>query len=237
MTSALAQDSGNRVTARSIATRAKLLAVAERLFATQGVDGTTLNEIGQAADQRNAAACQYHFGNKDGLLQAILDKHTPGIAARRNAILDEIERTGPVTLRDAVHAYVTPVAEKLRDTNGGPEYIRINAQLLALHAMYYQHLGPSTLRPPQATRMVETFGQCLSGAGLPPPVQEQRLTLSSIMLFHGLADHSRIVQMSEQSGPSNDTALFVAILEDAITAMLTTPVSADTLALLPMANR
>lgn len=217
-------------------TRDKLIAVAERLFAERGVDATTLNEIGKAAGQRNVAACHYHFGSKEALLQAILDKHTPGIAERRHAILDECERAGDVTLRVAVHAYVAPVAEKLHDTNGGPEFIRLNAQLLAAHAMYFQQLGPYTLRVPQALRLNLRFTECLTGMGFPKPIIEQRMLLSSVMVFHGLADHSRILRLSDQPTQTNDTALFVANLEDAITGMLSTPVSEGTRLLLADGN-
>ena len=67
-------------TRRSLETRARLIAVAERLLAARSIEGVSLNEISKAAGQRNSNVCQYHFGNKQGLLQAILDKHVLGIA-------------------------------------------------------------------------------------------------------------------------------------------------------------
>ena len=76
--------------ADALATRERIVAAAERLFAERGLDGVSLVEVGRAAGQRNRSAVQYHFGDKQGLVHAILDKHTPGIEARR-------KRNGEVT--------------------------------------------------------------------------------------------------------------------------------------------
>lgn len=163
-----------RLTARSAATRAKLISVAEQLFAMRGVDGVTLAEIGKLAGQRNAAVCQYHFGGRDSLLQAIIDKHVPGIVARRHMMLDEIERAGQFGLRDVVRAFLRPVAEKLTDPDGGRDFIRINAQLVALHTVHAHHVGPSPLRLPANDRLVVFLGRAMAGQAVPAAVLRQR---------------------------------------------------------------
>src|SRR3546814_1363010 len=56
------------------ATRVLLIEAAERLFATRGIDGVTLAQIQLAAGQSNSSVIGYHFGSKDGLVQAILDR-------------------------------------------------------------------------------------------------------------------------------------------------------------------
>ncbi len=81
----------------AVATRARIVSAAERLFAERGIDATTLAQVNKAANQRNRSAVQYHFGNKEGVIHAILDKHTPGIESRRHAMLDEIEMAGEPT--------------------------------------------------------------------------------------------------------------------------------------------
>ena len=139
-------------TPRSVATRAKLLTVAERLFAERSIAGVSLNEISKAAGQRNSNVCQYHFGDKSGLVQAILDKHVPGIKARREHLLDRLRASKRVTLRGLVQAFVRPVAEKLQDPDGGREFIRINAQLIALHTLSVQGVRRSPLRLARADR-------------------------------------------------------------------------------------
>ena len=62
------------------ATRKRIIDTAENLFAERGVDNTSLLDISKAAQQKNRSALQYHFTNKQGLLDAVLDKHAKGIA-------------------------------------------------------------------------------------------------------------------------------------------------------------
>jgi AcrR family transcriptional regulator len=218
-------------TPRSAATRAKLMAVAERLFAERSIAGVSLNEISKAAGQRNSNVCQYHFGDKQGLVQAILDKHVPGIAARREALLDgiermdQIDRNGNGRLRSLVEAFVRPVAEKLHDTDGGRDFIRINAQLIALHTLSVQGLPASPLRLARADRFSRELRAAL-GSRLPDAIAQQRLMLAAVLLFHGLDDFSRLLDASGRRGATTNADLFVASLEDAIVALLSAPVGA-----------
>lgn len=216
-----------RLTPRSVATRAKLISVAEKLFAAHGVDGVTLHEIGKQAGQKNAAVCQYHFGNKEGLLQAIIDKHVPGIVVRRHALLDRIEQQGSGTLREVVRAFVRPVAEKLRDPDGGRDFIRINAQLVAIHTVSTQQLGPSPLKLPTTDRLTRALCGALAPLGLPEAVLKQRSLLAAVLLFHGLADHSRMQEAVEKPESAMDGTLFVETLEGAMMAILASPVTTE----------
>ena len=43
-----------------------LIAAAERLFASRGIDGVSLREINREAGQRNTTSLQYHFGDRAG---------------------------------------------------------------------------------------------------------------------------------------------------------------------------
>jgi AcrR family transcriptional regulator len=222
-------------TPRSAATRAKLMAVAERLFAERSIAGVSLNEISKAAGQRNSNVCQYHFGDKQGLVQAILDKHVPGIASRREALLDSIERrdrtdridrNGHGRLRSLVEAFVRPVAEKLHDADGGRDFIRINAQLIALHTLSVQGLPASPLRLARADRFSRELRAAL-GSRLPDAIAQQRLMLAAVLLFHGLDDFSRLLDASGRRGATTNAELFGASLEDAIVALLSAPVGAQ----------
>ena len=60
-------------------TRERMIAVAQELYANRGIDGVSLNQILTQAGQKNRNAMQYHFGNREGLLQAIVDKHSGAI--------------------------------------------------------------------------------------------------------------------------------------------------------------
>ncbi len=72
-------------------TKEDILQAAEVLFARQGYDGTSLRQITDSAGA-NIAAVNYHFGSKDSLLAAVLDRVISPITARRLEMLDEAEQ-------------------------------------------------------------------------------------------------------------------------------------------------
>ncbi|OUC91064.1 TetR family transcriptional regulator [Streptosporangium minutum] len=76
---------------RLAGTRERLIAAAEELFSTRGIGAVSLNEIVRASGARNATALQYHFGDRTGLLRAVLDKHGRDVDERRHAMLDAYE--------------------------------------------------------------------------------------------------------------------------------------------------
>jgi AcrR family transcriptional regulator len=103
-----------------------LILAAERLFAERGVDGVSLRQINQAADHRNTAAAHYHFGSKDGLVQAVLAYRLPRLDERRGELL---QRSSEVRdLRFYLEAFIRPLAEELLPREGGNYYIRFIQQ-------------------------------------------------------------------------------------------------------------
>ncbi|HLK24317.1 MAG TPA: TetR family transcriptional regulator, partial [Caulobacteraceae bacterium] len=55
-------------------TTAELLDLAERMFAEGGVENVALTQIVAASSQRNRSALHYHFGSREGVLSALLDR-------------------------------------------------------------------------------------------------------------------------------------------------------------------
>jgi AcrR family transcriptional regulator len=211
--------------ADAIATRARIVATAERLFAERGIDSVSLNEINRAAGQRNRSALQYHFGSREGLIHAILDKHTPGIDQRRHAMLDELEPSGRLELRSLVEALVLPVAEKLDDPDGGVAFIRVNAQLIGHTSFPLLELHAQRVNR-GADRLQRLMAQ--STPELPASLRVPRWLLLIGLLFHGLADY---VHLTESDGgtrrlPSRE--LFVSNLIDSIVAVAAANVSEAT---------
>jgi len=233
----MASDSSSRPaapTTRSQLTQARLIAVAERLFAERGIEGVTLIEINQAAGQRNRNACRYHFGDKNGLLQAIVDKHMPGIAARRHALLNDFDAaiaagaTGRKALRLAVRAFVQPHAEKLFDADGGKDFIRINAQLIVMQTASYNNPGAAPVTMQDSSRMTATLRAAIDHWAFPEAIVQQRLLLATMLLLHSLADHSRLGDALAPDSAAGNPAIFIGNLEDSVSALLSAPVSAHT---------
>jgi AcrR family transcriptional regulator len=214
----------------AVATRARIVSAAERLFAERGIDATTLAEINRAANQRNRSAVQYHFGNKQGVVHAILDKHTPGIELRRHAMLDEIEMDDEPGLRALAEALVLPVAEKLDDPDGGRAFLRLNAQLighpsfplLSLHAQRINR-GADRLNRLIVARVPDW----------PEALWVPRWLLLIGLLFHGMADYARLLEASSTSRDAPPRGLFVNNLIDSVIAILEAPISRETASRLP----
>src|SRR5262245_38883527 len=76
--------------ALTAATRERIVAAAERLFAEHGVAGTSVRAITEQA-QVNVAAVNYHFGTKENLVRAVIARRLSGLEAARAEALDVVE--------------------------------------------------------------------------------------------------------------------------------------------------
>ena len=84
-----------------VSVRAALIDAAERLFAERGSDGVSLREITSAAGATNASAVQYHFGDRRGLVRAVLAKHEVEIDRGRTPRGVPVQDAGEVVGRRA----------------------------------------------------------------------------------------------------------------------------------------
>ena len=89
------------------ATRQAIISAAERLFADHGIDGVSLREINRSAGQSNTGAVQYHFGDRHGLVLALIAKHRRTTEPRRHALLDHYEDAGVDDVRMLATALVS----------------------------------------------------------------------------------------------------------------------------------
>ena len=102
-------------------TRERLLATAEELFATRGIDAVSVRDITEAAEA-NTASINYHFGSKRGLIDAIVERRADALGRRRAELLDELEDSDPIDLRAVTRAMVLPTAELVHDDPSGRFY-------------------------------------------------------------------------------------------------------------------
>jgi AcrR family transcriptional regulator len=115
--------------AEASATREKLLDAAARLFAERGIDNVSIAEIVRQAGQRNASAVQYHFGNRDEVLRALLARHVPTIAERRCQLLERARSYPESDVRSAVEAIVRPITEFAQRGWRERAYLQIGSEL------------------------------------------------------------------------------------------------------------
>jgi AcrR family transcriptional regulator len=109
--------------------REALIEAARTLFAERGIEGVSIRELGRAAAQRNNNAVQYHFGDREALLFAVLTLHNERVGARRAALLDELELEAAPSIRSLAGGLVRPSAAMLENA-AGRDYLRIVAELI-----------------------------------------------------------------------------------------------------------
>lgn len=209
-------------------TRGRLLAAAERLFAERGVDAVSLREISRESGAKNAIALQYHFDDRAGVVQAIVDKHLRDVDARRHAILDEYEADGAADvprgagtpdpgIRLLAAALVRPLAAKLADADGGREFLQIYADLLNRPNPIAATVEPDEPDGDSLARWRTLVEPLLAE-------DAARLHRRFTAILHSVIELSR----RARSGPHTDDRLFTSYLIDVVTAILAAPVSDET---------
>lgn len=161
-------------------TRQLLLDAAERLMAEQGADGVSMREISAGAGQGNNNAAQYHFGTREGIIEAVLDRRMGPIDARR---AEMIAALGPAsTLEELVRTVVVPLAEASRLH---PSYIGFFAQLRV--SRRYSYLV--THSRPRTNSFLDVRDQIDARlTTLPPEVRSQRRWLCGSLIVHAIAE-------------------------------------------------
>src|SRR5438445_13425918 len=98
--------------AASEQTRDQIKMAAQMLFARHGIDAVTVQQIVDAAGQRNNAALYYHFRTKEELIRQMVVDGAAVLDARRREMLDEMEkRGGPASIREVMLVLLMPVIE------------------------------------------------------------------------------------------------------------------------------
>lgn len=202
-------------TGRGEPTTEAILLAAERLYAERGLDDVSLREITRAAGARNTSAAQYHFGDRRGLVRAIVKRHSDSIDRARHVLLDQCERSSRPELDALAHALVAPVAAKLDDPDGGRDFLRIQGQLFTR-----PDFRPSPDREPVSTSLQRW--RTMTGPLLPEgaEVVHRRFSAITLMAFE-------LARRAERP-PVRGDRLFVSNLVDLVAGVLRTEPSAAT---------
>ena len=133
----------------------RILDAAEILFAEQGVKQSTTRQITEAAGV-NVAAVNYHFGNKDKLLEAIFERRIGPLNATRLELLDaelaaasgENRRPYSATL---VKALFCPVLDAFSSGTDSVRFHLLTSHILndptsTYWELFFRFMGPFILR-------------------------------------------------------------------------------------------
>ncbi|MCJ2180510.1 TetR/AcrR family transcriptional regulator [Novosphingobium album (ex Hu et al. 2023)] len=113
------QSRPKRADHRRETTRLAIIEAAETLFAERGIDAVSLREIGAAAGAKNTAVVSYHFGDKEGLLDAILHSRLPAFDTRRAGLQAQVKGEPDVTA--ILRVLALPIFEQ-RNSQGKRSY-------------------------------------------------------------------------------------------------------------------
>lgn len=204
-------------------TKDRILDAAERLFARDGFEATSLRAI-TAEAQVNLAAVNYHFQSKDALVQAVIGRRMSPVNAQRLALLDKYEADAggaPVPLEKILDAFLRPIVELV----GSHAH-----QFVPLIGRLYTEPGDFTARlyKQQFEHMRDRFFPVLERA-LPDLARDElywRLHFAIGALAHTMAASKMLELMSAGRCDISDVEGTIARLKTFITAGLTAGLAA-----------
>lgn len=163
-----------------------MLLAGERTIAERGPD-VALRDIAVAAGQRNNSAVHYHFGSRDGLITAIIERHQPALESRRTELLADHEASGAP---DSVAALVAILVRPMFDVpyaEGSTHYARFLEQARSHPAVSGPDLNEKRWH---ATRViVNRIYKAMPDLG--PAQRTYRLRAMRTVMFALLADYER----------------------------------------------
>ncbi|MBI1178789.1 TetR family transcriptional regulator [bacterium] len=99
-------------------TRSRILDVAEALFSEHGLERVSVRDITKKA-RVNLAAINYHFGTKEDLIAAVIERQVQPVNDARLAALEELQATagkrGP-KLESILEAFIRPAVQSCADS-------------------------------------------------------------------------------------------------------------------------
>lgn len=136
-------------------TNVRLLDAAEALIAQNGYANTSLREI-TASAKANLAAVNYHFGSKEGLVSAMLERRLKPLNEQRLMLLDraisEAERESRLPDAELVlRAFIEPAFRFILSKAGGTHFLRLFSRIHAdpdntIRRVFVHHMAPVFMR-------------------------------------------------------------------------------------------
>ena len=202
-------------------TKQRILDTAEKLFAHNGIEATSLRAI-TASARVNLAAVNYHFRSKEALVHSVIARRMDPINQRRLAMLDACEAAagdGPLPLSQVLEAFLSPVMEA-NATHGsefGPIMGRIYTEPEFAEKFFKDHLQAVS------RRFVAAFHRALPE--LPRNELIWRIHFMVGVMAHAVGAGRLIVKISEGACDPSDVCGLVRRMEAFLIAGFQAPVA------------
>jgi AcrR family transcriptional regulator len=211
------------VPTRGDQTREHLLDVAEQLFGHLGLDNVSLRQIRLAAGQGNTAAVQYHFGDRDGVVAAIVQRHAPKVLAIQAELAARLDERSADRFRALVEVLVRPLADYIALGPSERAWAKLLAELLS-----DPQLSIETIAAHSADETVDV-GRAIATEmrrTMPVEIAGGRIWAVSQFAIQMCASRAKIQDDPKSSRPLIGHDDFVRDLVDMAAGALAAPVSA-----------
>ncbi len=140
--------------------KGRILEVAERLFAEQGLEAVSLRAVTAEAGV-NIAAVNYYFGSKAALLQAMTQRFFLSVNTEQLRRLEDLEEKTPTpSVQDLLVAYAFPIFDVF-DSPRGQEWVQ--ALMIARSAVLSGH-APNVMEGEGGTEVTSRYYEALRRA-------------------------------------------------------------------------
>ncbi|MBP2476693.1 AcrR family transcriptional regulator [Crossiella equi] len=202
------------------ATQEAILRTAERLFAEHGITAVSSRRIAEEAGAANNSAVGYHFGTKNDLVLAMIQRWTEAIEGIRAEMVAAVaDSDNP---RDHLASLVLPSAVLLDRMEPPTYHARFMQHAMTDPALREQVLAVSRSSP-SMLEGAQRLQRCLAAAGIPPEVAELRGLLVEKVTTISFADYERMAATGER--PARRWRAAGEFVVDAVTGLLLAPVT------------
>lgn len=197
--------------------REALLNSAEELFALYGLDAVSNRKIADHAGNANHSAVSYHFGGRDELLQALVNRYVEPAAQRRAEMVAEIGDSP--SLHDLIACSIMPWLEVVFQSDTTNYTSRFIVQLRSVPSAI--KLVLQSFRPQD--ELQELFGEIHDDLfQVPRPAIRARAMMMQYMMFSVSAEYERLIEDGKVKQDWQGIGYF---LVDSIVGMFQAPVT------------
>lgn len=197
--------------------REALLDAAEELFARHGVDAVSNRRITEHAGTANHSAIAYHFGDRDELVRALLNRHLEEMNRRRAQLVATL--AADAGLRDILACMILPWIEYLATRSVPSWHARFLFQVRTIPSVAAV-LATSAGASPDVEALIQRMQAELGH--LPPQVVRGRSSVLGPMVLGVCAGYEERIQNGEEE--PNWTAVGYFFI-DSCSGMLSAPVT------------
>jgi AcrR family transcriptional regulator len=137
--------------------RNRLLDAAERLFAENGYNGTSIRDLTSAADC-NIAAVNYHFGGKDKLYIQMFHRQMHRMMDGNKEVINRVTNTPGSTLEDLLRGVVSQPLKQIERNDPSGAIMK-----LMVREVLNQHIGKDEILGEFKSEFFSLLGDAIRG--------------------------------------------------------------------------